>query len=69
MCDFEEVHVEYRACIESIGNRICYQSKQVFETYEDAWSYLREHIPDGYEGYVISLPKVDFNLEVDRKWE
>lgn len=65
MSDFEEIKYEYRACIESISNHTCYQSKQVFDSYELAWSYLRLNIPNGYEGYVISLPKIDINLEAD----
>ena len=63
MSDFEEVKSCYKACIESIDNHICYQSKCEFETYADAWSYLREHIPNGFEGYVISLPKLEINIK------
>lgn len=63
--DFEEIKFEYRCLIESFSNHTCYQSKQVFDSYESAWSYLRLNIPNGFEGYVISLPKIDINLEAD----
>lgn len=60
--DFQEVKSVYRACIRNICSGTCYQSKEEFDDYEEAWSYLRKHIPDGFEGYVVSLPKLEINF-------